>query len=147
MCSHTIKLKPLVSNQTRHHSGLRPCPSPLHPTVYVDNIAKSLPQGTKHSLYADDLAIWSYSPDLLKATHTVQKTHDHLKEWSLKWCLPVNPAKCKCCFFSTDPHQASHQPQLTLTGTSLYNWGPSEESLSQLYKAFIRPIFSYASPG
>jgi len=58
-------------------------------------------------------------PDPLKAAHTVQKALDHLETWSLKWRLPVNPAKCECCFFSTDPHQASHQPQLSLTGTPL----------------------------
>jgi len=27
--------------------------------------------------------------------------------------------KCKCCFFSTGPHHALHQPSLTLTGTPL----------------------------
>jgi len=52
----------------------------------------------------------------LKATHTVQKAFDYFEELFLKWRLPVNPAKCECCFFSIDPHQALHQPQLTLTG-------------------------------
>jgi len=88
-----------------------------------------------------------------------------------------------------NPHQASYQPQLTLTGTPLTfnlvpkflgvtfdrtlsfdlhvqslrtkffplfnvlrsiasaSWGPSKETLSQLYKTFIRPVFSHASPG
>jgi len=88
--------------------------------LYVKDLTKTFPQGTKHSLYADDLAIWSSSsPDPLKAAHSVQKALNHLEEWSLKWRLPVNPAKCECCFFNTDPHQASHQPQLTLTGTPL----------------------------
>jgi len=69
---------------------------------------KTIPQGTKHSLYADDLA-WSSSPDQLKGAHSVQKAPDHIEEWSLKWRFPVNPAKCEsCCFFNTDPHQASH---------------------------------------
>jgi len=42
--------KSLVSNQTRCPSGLRPWLSLLHPTVYVDDLAKTLHQGTKHSL-------------------------------------------------------------------------------------------------
>jgi len=87
--------------------------------LYVDDLAKTLPQEPKHSLYADDLAIWSSSPDPLKDVHSVQKALDHLEEWSLKWRLPVNPAKCECCFFSTNLYQASHQSQLTLTGTPL----------------------------
>ena len=30
---------------------------------------------------------------------------------------------------------------------SASSWGPSKESLSLLYKAFLRPLFTYASPG
>jgi len=53
------------------------------------------------------------------------KSLDHLEEWSLKWHLPVNSIKYECCFFSTDPHQALHQPQLTLTGIPLTFNAPS----------------------
>jgi len=88
--------------------------------LYVDDLAKTLSQGTKQSLYADDLAIWSSFLDPLKVAHTVQKALDHVEEWSLKWRFPFNPDKCECCFFRTDCHQASHQPQLTLTGTPHY---------------------------
>jgi len=49
-------------------------------TVYVDDLARTFPQGTNHSLYADDLATWSSSHDPFKAAHTVQKAIDHLKE-------------------------------------------------------------------
>jgi len=120
--------------------------------LYVDNLAKTLTQRTKHSSYADNLAIWSSSPDPLKAADTVQKAFNHHKEWSLKWHLLVNLAKCECCFFSTDPHQASHQPHLTLTihinfTSTPSSYQPFKESLFQMYKAFVRPFFSYASPG
>jgi len=47
----------------------------------------------------DDLAIWSSSPDPLRAAKTVQKA---LEEWSSLCCLPVSPAKCKSSY-STDP--------------------------------------------
>ena len=30
---------------------------------------------------------------------------------------------------------------------SAFSWGPSKESLSLLYKAFLRPLLTYASPG
>jgi len=58
--------------------------------LYVEDLSWSLPQGTNHLLYADDLAIWSSSPDPLKAAHTVQKALDHLEERSLKWHLSVS---------------------------------------------------------
>jgi len=138
------------------------------------------------------LMIWpSGLPSLTpwkSAAHSVQKALDHLEEWSLKWRLPVNPLNVNGCFFSTDPYQASHQPQLTLTGTPLtFNltpkfldvnfdrtfsfgshvqslrtkffsrfkalrfiasatWCPFKKSLSQLYKASIRPVLSYVFP-
>jgi len=44
-------------------------------------------------------------------------------------------SKCECCFFSTDPHQALHQPQLNVTGIPLtFNSTPSfsERPLTEL---------------
>jgi len=73
----------------------------------------------KHSLYADDLAIWSSSSDPLKAVHIVQLALDHLKQWSLKCGFPVNLTKCECCFFSTDPTKLHINPSSLLTGTPL----------------------------
>ena len=35
----------------------------------------------------------------------------------------------------------------TLHCISASSWGPSKESLSLLYKSFLRPLFTYASPG
>ena len=42
--------------------------------LFVDDIAKDLPRGAYASLYADDLAIWSSSPDPLKASSVVQSS-------------------------------------------------------------------------
>ena len=42
--------------------------------LFVDNITKDLLRGAHASLYADDLAIWSSSPDPLKASFVVQSS-------------------------------------------------------------------------
>jgi len=42
--------------------------------LYINDLSKTLSQGTKHSLYADDLAIWFSSPDPL-----CPEALDHLK--------------------------------------------------------------------
>ena len=42
--------------------------------LFVDNITKDLLWGAHASLYADDLAIWSSSPDPLKASSVVQSS-------------------------------------------------------------------------
>ena len=157
--------------------------------LFVDDITKDLPWGAHASLYADDLAIWSSSPDPLKASSVVQSSLTVLETWSILWRLPLNPKKCESSFFSTDPHQATFQPRLNLLGFPLLfsptpkflgvtfdrtlsfgahvqslcskfyprhkalrsiataSWGPTKESLSLLYKAFVRPVLTYASPG
>ena len=157
--------------------------------LFVDDITKDLPRGAHASLYADDLAIWSSSPDPLKASSVVQSSLAVLETWSNLWRLPLNPKKCESSFFSTDPHQATFQPRLNLLGFPLLfnptpkflgvtfdrtlsfgahvqslcskfyprnkalrsiataSWGPTKESLSLLYKAIVRPVLTYASPG
>ena len=68
------------------------------------------------TLYADDLAIWSSSPEPLKASSVVQSSFTVLETWSNLWTLPLNPKKCESIFFSTDPHQATFQLRLYLLG-------------------------------
>ena len=87
--------------------------------LFVDDITKDLPRGAHASLYADDLAIWSSSPDPLKVSSIVQSSLTVLETWSNLWRLPLNPKKCESSFFSTDPHQATFQPRLNLLGFPL----------------------------
>ena len=75
--------------------------------LFVDDITKDLPRGAHASLYADDLAIWSSSPDPLQASSVVQSSLAVLETWSNLWRLPLNPKKRDSSFFSTDPHQAT----------------------------------------
>ena len=88
--------------------------------LFVDDITKDLFRGAHASLYADDLAIWSSSPDPLKASSVVQSSLAVLETWSNLWRLPLNPKKCESSFFfSTDPHQATFEPRLNLLGFPL----------------------------
>jgi len=91
--------------------------------LYLDDLAKTLLQGTNHSLYTDDLVIWSSFLDPLKSC-------SHFPEgprppWRMVLEMAVNLAKCEYCFFNTNPQQAWLQPQFTLTGTPLsFNFTP-----------------------
>ena len=80
---------------------------------------RDLLRGAHASLYADDLAIWSSSPDPLKASSVVQSFFAVLETWSNLWRLPLNPKKCESYFFSTDSHQATFEPRLNLLGFPL----------------------------
>ena len=96
--------------------------------LFVDDITKDLLRGAHASLYADDLAIWSSSPDPLKASSVVQSSLAVLETWSSLWRLPLNPKKCDSSFSSTDPHQATFQPRLNLLGFHLL-FNPTPEFL------------------
>ena len=87
--------------------------------LFVDDITKDLHRGAHASLYADDLAIWSSSPDPLKASSVVQSSLTVLETWSDLWGLPLNLKKCESSFFFTDPHQATFQPRSNLLGIPL----------------------------
>ena len=76
--------------------------------LFVDDITKDLPRGAHASLYADDLAIWSSSPDPLKASSVVQSSLTVLQTWSNLWRLPLNPKKCVLLFLYRSP--SSHFP-------------------------------------
>ena len=82
--------------------------------LFVDDITKNLPRGAHAFLYADDLAIWSSSPDLHKASSVVRSSIAVLETWSNLWRLPLNSKKCESYFFSTDPRQATFQPRMNL---------------------------------
>ena len=158
-------------------------------SLFINDLRASLPSSVSCSLYADDLAIWSFSPLVPTAVEATQEALFRLERWSEYWCLPLNPSKCEASFFSVDPHQANLQPNLLLLGSRLRfnptptflgvtfdrtlsfskhasslkakffprlkalrcisasSWGPSKESLSVLYKSFLRSLLTYASPG
>ena len=83
-------------------------------------------------MYADDLTIWSSSPDPLKASFVVQSSLNVLEAWSNLWRLPLNPKKCESFFFSADPHQATFQPLLNLLGIPL-SFNPTPKFLSATF--------------
>ena len=88
-------------------------------SLFIDDLPVSLPSSVSCSLYADDLAIWSFFPSVPTAVEATQGALFRLERWSEYWCLSLNPRKCEASFFSMDPHQASLQPNLLLLGSRL----------------------------
>ena len=98
------RAKVLVGGSCSHSFRIRrgvPQGSVLGPVLFilfVDDITKDLPRGAHASLYADDLAIWSSSPDPLKVSSIIQSSLNALETWSNLWRLPLNPKKCESSF-------------------------------------------------
>ena len=176
---------------------LRPClPAFSGSRSFLKNFSKevdllsssvrgALVKVTSAALYADDLAIWPFSPSVSTAVEATQRALFRLERWSEYWCFPLNPSKCEVSFFLVNPHQANlfllgsrlrFNPTPTFLGVtfdctlsfskhvsslkakffprlkalrciSASSWGSSKESLSVLYKSFLPPLLTYASPG
>ena len=94
-------------------------------SLFINDRPASLPSSISCSRYADDLAIWSYSPSVATAVEATQGALFRLERWYEYWYLPLNPSKCKASFFSVDPHQANLQPNLLLMPLQLFLGSPS----------------------
>ena len=149
-------------------------------SLFINDLPASMPSSVRCSFYAENQAIWSFSPSVPTAVEATQEALFRLERWSEYWCLSLNSSKCEASFFSVDSHQANLQPNLFLLGSRLRfnptptffgvtfnrtlsfskhvyslkakffphlkalrcisasSWGPSKESLSLLYKSFLR---------
>ena len=95
-------------------------------SLFIDGLLASLPSSISCSRYADDLAIWSFSPSVPTVVKTTQGAMFRLERWSDYWCLPLNPSKCEVSFYLVDPHQVSLQPNLLLLSSRLrFNLTPT----------------------
>ena len=92
---------------------------PVLLSLYINDLPTFLPTSVKTSLYADDLAIWASSPSVECAISIAQAALNRLVELSSKWCLPLNPLKCKTSFFSLNPYQSRTQHSMYIHNTPL----------------------------
>ena len=97
---------------------------PVFFSLLVSDLPASLPSTVKDSFYADDLAIWAYSPNVEWATAAVQTALNKMVEWSSKWHLTLNPLKCESFFFSLNPYQYISNPFYQFSNTPL-NFSPN----------------------
>ena len=142
-------------------------------SLFINDLPASLPSSVSCSLYADDLAIWSFSPSVPTVVEATQGALFRLERWSEYWCLPLNPSKCEASFFSVDPHQANLQPNLLLCSRLRFNptptflgvtfdrtlsfskhvsslkakFFPRLKALRCISASFLRSLVTYASPG
>ena len=68
-------------------------------SLFINDLPASLPSSVSCFLYADDLAIWSFSPSVATAVEGTQGARFRLERWFEYWCLPLNPGKCEAPSF------------------------------------------------
>ena len=94
------------------------------------------------------------------AAEYLQRDLDKLARWCAKWRIKLNPEKTKVIIFSKSRFAIRAEPALSLYGDLLSyypqiklfhrlrilvnkKWGPSPETILQIYKQCVRPIFEY----
>ena len=66
----------------------------------------------------------------------------YVKKWSLKSSILIIPG-----ISLSDKSLVIIWSMMLADVSATASWGPTKESLSLLYKAFVRPVLTYASPG
>ena len=125
---------------------------------------------TNKSQFADDAVQWAVCKIIDLAAEYLQRDLDKLARWCAKWRIKLNPEKTKVIILSKSRSAIRAEPALsgitfdnrmTFTKHSeeilercnqkfhclriLVNkkWGPSPETILEIYKQCIRPIFEY----
>ena len=95
--------------------------SPFSPILFILFISDLLPGGAMPDdatrsvavgSYADDIALWASSNNLLVIQKKLQNKLDAVSSWCHKWRLAVNPSKCEVAVFG---YTGSRQPHILLT--------------------------------
>ena len=142
-------------------------------SLFINNLPTFLPTSVKISLYADDLAIWASSQVLSEQLPQYKlpstdwwngpqsgaflSTPSNVSHFILNTRLNFNPHPIFLGVtfdraLSFKHHVLSLRKKFysrfrAFRSIASASWGPSKESLCILYKAFICPILTYASPG
>jgi ribonuclease HI len=75
--------------------------SPLLFVLYINNLAKLLPEWATNVIFADDVSILCTHRDREEAVRMAQEAVDIVVGWSKEWKLNLNPTKSEVAFFST----------------------------------------------
>ena len=144
--------------------------SPLLFLMYV-NMPNPTHHQTNKSQFADDAGQWAVSKNIDLAAEYLQRDLDKLTRWCAKWKIKLNPEKTKVIIFSKSQSAIraelalslygdllSYYPHIKFLGITFDNrmtftkhfeeilekkWGPSLETILQIYKQCVRPIFEY----
>ncbi|GFR88296.1 reverse transcriptase-like protein [Elysia marginata] len=96
--------------------------SPTFFLVYINDITPAITSYVKHTLHADDFAIWSTAEYATTAKVRVQATVDKVFKWSQDWGLTINLNKTVTTKFSLKTKQ--RDVILTMNGQPL----PTEDT-------------------
>ena len=93
--------------------------SPLLFVLYINNLAKLLPEEATNALFADDVTTACTDRRKEEAERLAQRVVDIVVNWSEEWKLKLNSSKSEVGFFSTYSHDAKWEPSITIGGSHI----------------------------
>ena len=100
--------------------------SPLLFLFFIDNLAQRLvsenPEMAKKlvfSLFADDVTILARHNSRVDAAKAAQWAVNLVARWSTEWKLTLNASKSEVAYFTTNTHEAAHEPHVTIQGVKI----------------------------
>ena len=93
--------------------------SPLLFVLYINNLAKLLPEEATNALFADDVTTACTDRRKEEAERLAQRVVDIVVNWSEDWKLKLNSSKSEVGFFSTYSHDAKWEPSITIGGSRI----------------------------
>ena len=93
--------------------------SPLLFVLYINNLAKLLPEEATNALFADDVTTACTDRRKEEAERLAQRVVDIVVNWSEDWKLKLNSSKSEVGFFSTYSHDAKCEPSITIGGSRI----------------------------
>ena len=78
--------------------------SPLLFILYINNLAKVLPDKLINTIFADDVGILATRRTQKEAERVAQEVVDVVAAWSTEWKLTLNPTKSEVSIFTRYTH-------------------------------------------
>ena len=94
--------------------------SPLHFTIFINDLLAEFEKDTFVSAYADDLLIAPSAHNIDMIVASLQLEDDKVVTWSDNARMTHNTSKCETTFFSLDCPEAAWQPNITIDGKSMF---------------------------
>ena len=93
--------------------------SPLLFVLYINNLAKLLPEEATNVLFADDVSAVCTHRIREEAERMAQEVVDIVVPWSVEWKLGLNSGKSVVGFFTTWTHESRWEPNITIDGARI----------------------------
>ena len=90
--------------------------SPLLFIIFINDIAKNIPDNVESPLFADDASLYTMDENLDVANDNLQVAVSAVEQWSLDNKLDLNVTKSCTFFFSTCTKEAIWRPNISLLG-------------------------------